>query len=284
MIAILVWGILFAWAIGAYFEWLCKTYPGVPGSCYSAIAITLRSKHLNSWSYYLQVYMVTVLTFQFMFTPGWLVHYFYKARRKVETLSVLQAETELKLLKSQIHPHFLFNVLNSIYALSLKKSDKTPEIVLRLSDCLRYLLYESGQEKVSLAKEIKFLQDYIAIEKIRMAHPENISLKINGYVENYVISPALLLPFVENAVKHGFNRIADDCWVQIEINIHPESDKLDFICRNSFLLSDKEKPGGIGLQNVRKRLELCYPGQHQLTIQTKNNIFEVNLNLKLSAT
>lgn len=284
LLALFMWGIIFAWAIGYYHDWLYENYPGVPNTCYSSIDLAMRYFHPDDWSYYKQMYLSTVLLTQFIFTPGWLVHYFYKARRKVETLSALQAETELKLLKAQIHPHFLFNVLNSIYALSLKKSDKTPEMVLRLSDCLRYLLYESGQERVPLAKEIKLLQDYIAIEKMRLTHPENISLQMNGATNDYVISPALLLPFVENAVKHGFNRIADDCWVQIEMNIRPSDDTLDFICRNTFHAPpDKKKPGGIGLQNVRKRLELCYPGQHQLTIQTKNNIFEVDLSLKLNA-
>lgn len=283
--ALFIWGIIFAWAIGYYQDWLYENYPGVPNTCYSSFDLAMRYFHSDNWSYYAQMYLSTVVIIQFIFTPGWLVHYFYKARRKVETLSALQTETELRLLKAQIHPHFLFNVLNSIYALSLKKSDKTPEMVLRLSDCLRYLLYESGQEKVPLAKEIKLLQDYIAIEKMRLAHPEKINLQVNGSINDYVVSPALLLPFVENAVKHGFNRIANDCWVQIGVYIRPVDDTLDFICRNTFhdKLPDKKKTGGIGLQNVRKRLELCYPGQHDLMIQTKNNIFEVNLNLKLSA-
>ena len=228
----------------------------------------------------------SVLTTQLLFSLGCLMQYFFKERRKYEQLEKRQLESELMLLKSQINPHFLFNVLNSIYSLSLKKSDAAPGAILKLSDILRYMLYESRQDYVPLDKELQMLRDYIDIEKIRLARKEAISLDIPNEPAKGHIAPAMLISFVENAVKHGLDSRMENAFVTIKVGVEGES--LRFNCRNNYLPRNAgsehtNKAGGIGLENVKKRLELIYPQKHHLKITNENNIFEIDLTLKLNA-
>ncbi|CAN5771503.1 hypothetical protein BH11BAC7_BH11BAC7_27130 [soil metagenome] len=209
-------------------------------------------------------------------------NYFIENKAK-EVIMQKQTEMELLLLKSQINPHFLFNVLNSIYSLSIKKSDKTPEVVMRLSDILRYMLYESNTKYIGLRKEIQLVLDYLEIEKMRNSGNENIRVELNGDFDKNTIAPLLLLPFVENAVKHGTNSMIRDSYIYVSVSC--VENKFIFICENSFkqvIQTSLDTPlGGIGVGNVKRRLELAYPNHSRLSISSKDNIFSVKIELTL---
>ena len=188
---------------------------------------------------------------------------------------------ELKFLKAQIHPHFLFNTLNNLYALTLKKSSKAPEVVLKLSELLDYMLYECNVPKVTLEKEINMLENYIALEKIRYGDDLKVDFNIDNNVKGILISPMLLLPLVENSFKHGVSGEIHAKW--IEIDLKAENEILEFSVENS---RDSNKTNnketyteGIGLRNVIRRLELIYKDKHQLKIDDKGKSFKVLLSI-----
>jgi LytS/YehU family sensor histidine kinase len=184
---------------------------------------------------------------------------------------------ELQYLKKQIHPHFLFNTLNTIYGFALKQSKDTPEIILKLSNLLDYILYQVNKPKVSLKEEVLHIKEYIELEKIRFQDTLKIAFTSNKIPENIQISPMLLIPFVENAFKHG--NLIDD-FLTIEVTIYLIEDELNFSIRNTFLNSEKEEnKNGIGLKNIQKRLNLLYKNKYELNINNKNNWFEVNLKI-----
>jgi two-component system LytT family sensor kinase len=189
-------------------------------------------------------------------------------------------ETELKFLKNQINPHFLFNTLNNIYSLARKKSDKTPEIVMRLSKLLRFMLYESGRETIPIADEIRILEDYVQLEKIR--YNERLQLSFEQHIDdlNQLITPLILLPFVENAFKHGVSETTDD--TRIDIRIALQNGQLSFSVNNSHNgQNGSELHEKIGLANVRRQLELMY-SDFALDIDNQTNSFNVALQINLN--
>lgn len=192
-------------------------------------------------------------------------------------------EAELKFLKSQIHPHFLFNTLNNLYALTLKKSDKAPEMVIQLSNLLEYTLYSGKENEVALNEELKQIKGYIDLEKLRFGKRLKINQEINGNVEGLLIAPLLLLPFVENSFKHGVS--TDLKAPSIDLKVTVNENRLIFSVSNSCsgepwkYESYKE---GIGLKNVKRRLELLYPQRHTLKINQTKDLFDVNLILELN--
>ena len=185
---------------------------------------------------------------------------------------------ELAFLKSQINPHFLFNSLNSIYSLAYQKSDTTPEAILKLSEIMRYMLYESNDNKVDLAKELQYLQNYIDLQKIRFGNKAFVDFKITGEVGNQKIVPLLLIAFIENAFKHG---VASDPDAPIRLLINLDGTKLHFYMENKKHTNNRDNEGGIGLNNVQRRLDLLYPGNYSLTIQDETNIYTCELSLVL---
>ncbi|RKD91529.1 sensor histidine kinase [Mangrovibacterium diazotrophicum] len=203
------------------------------------------------------------------------------ANRQYETELKLR-ESELKLLRAQIHPHFLFNTLNNLYGLTLEKSDLAPELVLKLSDLMDYMLYKCNKPKVKLGDELDHLKNYIEIERIRYGEKLKLDFRIDGQTEELEIAPMLLLAFFENAFKHGVSKSLEKPFVDIRLNI--AGAKLELNIKNSCeTTSPKEEDytHGIGLKNVRKRLELIYPG-HNLQIVNKANTFEIDLILNLT--
>lgn len=275
---------VFALIIGYYSEWLITRYPLANKANYITFGLIDRKFAPGSWDYFSNIF-IDVGGVVFLFVLGCLMQYFFKERKRTELLQKKQLESELMLLRSQINPHFLFNVLNSIYSLSLKKSDLTPQIVLKLSDILRYMLYESKADHVSLEKEISMLQDYISIEQVRLVQKDAIHIDVEGPLQSYVIAPALLISFIENAVKHGLDSRAEDAFVKIHITMDPQTDILHFDCLNNYKsLNGKvhtKKAGGIGLENVNKRLSLIYGDKQELSITDNNELYEVNLQIKL---
>jgi len=186
---------------------------------------------------------------------------------------------ELNSLKTQINPHFLFNSLNSIYSQALAKSDQTPETVLELSNLLRYMLYEVGEEKVPLAKEVEMLENYIELQKLRLEAGCNVGFTVLGDLEGVMIAPLLLFPLVENAFKHGLKDASEQAFIDIQLKIGAG---IVFCIKNKLGQIDdveKGKYGGIGLENVRRRLELIYPNSHEFEILKTATDFEAKLKL-----
>ena len=208
----------------------------------------------------------------------------YREKQNANELKQQKTEAELNLLKAQIHPHFLFNTLNNLYSLILEKSPLAPEIVLKLSGLLRFMVYESLASQISLSKEISLIKEYIDLEHLRYGDRLDISVQFNGEIENKAISPLIFLPLIENAFKHGVSNQLDQCW--ISLHMHIESEELDFKLINS---KDPETMmaaapfGGKGIENVKKRLNLVYPGKHHLEIINQHEAFIVSLQLTLES-
>jgi sensor histidine kinase YesM len=191
-------------------------------------------------------------------------------------------EAELKLLKAQVHPHFLFNTLNNLYGLTLEKSDEAPKLVLQLSEILDYILYRCNDKQVPLQEEINNLKNYIEIEKIRYSEKLELKTDFQKKVEPLKIAPLILLPFVENAFKHGVSNFPGVAFVTIKISLLEKT--LIFTIKNSknpLAKKTESYSRGIGLVNVRKRLDLIYSGKYILSIDEQEDTFSVNLTLEL---
>lgn len=190
-------------------------------------------------------------------------------------------KTELSLLRSQVSPHFMFNVLNNMVALARKKSDLLEPSLIKLSSLMRYMLYESDEEKVYLEREIEYLQSYIDLQQQRFGKNVKVNVNMDIADPHYQIEPMLLIPFVENAFKHGTGLIED---AVIDIRLQAEKGLLRFCVGNKYDGSAtdlKDKTSGIGLPNVQRRLNLLYGNKHQLLIAKKDNWFEVNLEIRM---
>ena len=226
-----------------------------------------------------ELYVVTFVT-AFKITLD-----FIKEHKRVTDLEKVNLKTELLFLKTQISPHFFFNTLNNINSLALEKSNKTSKIILKLSELMRYLLYETKHKRQSLENEILCIQNYLDLEKVRHDDSLEINMAISGDIQNKTIAPILLLTFIENAFKHGAN--ANIGYVKIDINFTVIEDFLYFTISNPMPAKTKQDPffdysSGIGLKNVKKRLELGYQkNDYKLTIKEKNNMFVVSLKIKV---
>ena len=201
-----------------------------------------------------------------------------KIRKDLETQKL---RAELSYLKMQVNPHFLFNALNNIYSLAVtEKGKRTGESIMKLSELLRYVLYEKedDQNKVSLEKEIRHINSFIDLIKLRYENDVNIKFSIEGDVQQKRVAPLLLFPLIENAVKHG---IVNDTTKPVEVDLKVENGSLNFMIsnyKNSYL---KDEQGGIGIQNVQKRLDLLYPNQYKLKVDDSTEKFIVDLQLPL---
>jgi hypothetical protein len=203
------------------------------------------------------------------------------SQNKVLELQKENLQLELNALKSQVNPHFLFNTLNNIYSLALRKSEHTPEMILKLSNMMRYLLYECNAPLVPLQKEINFISNYIELEKIRHAQNVRIDFSLSGNPDDSEIAPLLLIPFIENSFKHGVNAQMGKGWVDIRLNAMNKKLSLSVVnsrAENNNGGSEK----GIGLKNVRKRLELLYPDKYQLKVEPLEEKFSVNLTIDIN--
>ena len=192
-------------------------------------------------------------------------------------------EAQLKLLKSQIHPHFLFNTLNNLYGLTLEQSDRAPDVVLRISDMLDYMLYRSDAPRVPLTGEVEHLRNYLALEQLRYADRVQITFETEGTLDAAAIAPLLLIPFVENSFKHGVSQSSGTSWVHLHLTLR--DGVLVFIVENSKGREPAADPRsvseGIGLDNVKQRLNLLYPDRHTLVITEQEHDFKVVLTLHL---
>ena len=193
-----------------------------------------------------------------------------------------RVQAELKALKAQINPHFFFNTLNSIYSMSLDKDGRLPGTILQLSELMRYFLYESGEDLVSLSKEIHVLNDYIALQRIRSDEKLQVRAEIEEDTGHRKIAPLLLITFVENAFKHGAKGSTGSVFINIKLIMVENT--INFRIENNKGVVDetgKEDHGGVGLDNVKRRLELIYPQRHKLLVENSKKIFSVELQLQL---
>jgi sensor histidine kinase YesM len=214
-----------------------------------------------------------------------IIKHIYDYRKLIESTQKMRIEkqaAELTYLKSQTNPHFLFNTLNNIYSLSRDKSDLAPESILRLSDILRFMLYETGGEYITLEQELKIINDYIALEKLRYDESLNINFKFKIEDIKQPLPPLLLIPLVENAFKHGVSETRDKPFVDIYLS--SDKKQLEFIVKNSAEGATGESPvkENIGLSNIRRQLELLYK-VYDLTLQQSDNVFTAYLKINLAS-
>lgn len=201
----------------------------------------------------------------------------YKNEKIRYQLETEKLKTELDFLKAQVNPHFLFNTLNNIYALAYKDSGNTAECIMKLSDILRYMLYESNAEWVLVSSEIHYLNLLLSLQEMRIDGPMMLKFSVSGVADKYTIAPLILISLVENVVKHGILNDADNPAL---IKIKIDNDGLNLFTRNKIDHAAKDTHGGIGMINVKRRIELLYPGKHNLVIDTDNIYYTVNLNLQ----
>ena len=226
-----------------------------------------------------ELYVVSFVT-AIKITADWL-----QENNKLHNLEKRQLTTELKFLRSQVSPHFFFNTLNNIYSLTLEKSDKAPEVILKLSELMRYLLYATNEQRQDLTNEIDCIQNYIDLERIRFDDSLEVDMQLSGNLEHKKIAPMLLIPLIENCFKHGASQNIGKMHIDIEIKV--VGDELFFRVSNTIpkkrdYSNSYPRGGGIGLSNVKKRLELGYErNDYDLKIFEKNNTFNVELKLKV---
>lgn len=230
--------------------------------------------------------MAIVFPFLFSMFASLALHFmraWYQREELDKARAAERMSAELAFLRSQISPHFLFNVLNQIVALSRKQPELVEPTVIRLSNLMRYMLYEANQALAPISKEIEYLQSYIALQQMRFRDQLKVDFEVKGDLHLWEIAPLLLIPFVENAFKHGTGLIQDPfIWVHLDLN----KDLLTFAVENQYqpsLSNAKDETSGIGLENVRRRLTLLYPDRHALRIHTENGRFKVQLQIARSA-
>lgn len=191
-----------------------------------------------------------------------------------------KTEAELSFLKAQVNPHFLFNTLNGIYSLAIEKSDNTADAVARLSGMMRFVTSEAGNDFVSLEKELNYLTNYIELQKIRFGNTVDLTVEIKGSTIGKKITPLILITFIENAFKYGVNP-EEDSFIKISIEIIGNNLSLKVVNKIVQVQPAKVAATSLGIENTRQRLEYIYPGQYDLNIEEKENLFSVFLNIKL---
>ena len=242
----------------------------------SRIVMSEVIRHLGFYSRSSQFLIVFIAGTGFKAVSQW-----YAEKQRSQELEKSMIQAELSFLKSQIHPHFLFNSLNSIYYLALSKDDKAPEAILSLSNFLRFVTTESNQNLIPLEKEVKMLEEYIHLQNLRTSEKFELLFHVKGDLRKCSIMPLTFIPFVENAFKYGISAHID-CFIHIDIEV--ENNFLEFTCGNSIVsgINNRKHSDGIGLENIRKRLELTYPERHSLTINNAGEVFNVKLQIDLA--
>lgn len=226
----------------------------------------------------IDVIPVTVILSGFKFAWDALIK-----QREVETLKSVVQQSQLQFLKSQINPHFLFNNLNNLYSYAIENSPKTPEIILELSSVLRYMLYETKTAFVPLRKEIEQMKHFISLNELQIEERGEVNFQTQNSRADYQIAPLILIVFIENAFKHSTASLSDNIIIDIKTTLS-DNGIFKFTCRNNHQSESNTDnlTKGIGLENVRRRLQLLYPNTHNLSIVHDENWYEVDLELKLT--
>ena len=270
--AIVFWYLIQTLLLTAIFSTVAKP-PALSNNTFTGLLLRHYSNYLIAFAIFIAFYYFVDIYDQ------------QKGLKKLEQYKTEKIGLESSFLKSQVNPHFLFNTLNNIYALSMKKSDQTKVIIERLESLLHYMLYECKADLVPLENEFTFTDSYIALEKLR--HKEDqctVTVEINGDASHKKIAPLLLINFLENAFKHGTKTSFGKSWINLQIDINEEL--VHFKLQNSKPFNVvgqaiSEYKGGIGLKNVKRRLEILYPQRHELAINNLKDRFEIDLSITL---
>jgi sensor histidine kinase YesM len=205
--------------------------------------------------------------------------WFYQQWKWMKTIESKKTKAELSLLKSQINPHFFFNTLNNLYGLVIEKSDDAPNVILKLSDIMRYTIYMGKEDFVPLKDEIEYLKNFIELHKIR--YQKRVDIVFNhDYEIDYQIAPLLFIIPLENAFKHGVESLTEDAYIHINIKI--DASVVYFDIENNFEARESSETAGIGIQNLKQRLKLLYPDKHKIKIDVKNSIYKLELKIKMT--
>jgi two-component system, LytTR family, sensor kinase len=221
-------------------------------------------------------YLIVALYTMFYFLRAW-----YEQQRLAQELLRDKAVAQLELLKSQVQPHFIFNTLNNIYSLSLKNNPRTSDLIYRLSSLLSYMLYDSRHEFIPVSKEMEYIHNYIELEKIRYGERLDVSVNCFDSVDQFTIPPLLILPLVENSFKHGVSNDVGNSWIRIDVSV--KDDWLTVKIENSRtaeVLNGHAVYKGIGMENVKKRLEIIYPDRHEFKCMSEGQSFLTILKIK----
>ncbi|MGZ5222159.1 MAG: sensor histidine kinase [Chitinophagaceae bacterium] len=210
-----------------------------------------------------------------------LMKYWYVKEQRNLQLQKENAESQLQLLKAQVHPHFLFNTLNNIYSYTQNTSPVASRLITGLSDLLRFILYETNKPLVPLSKELQMMRDYIDLEKIRYGNKLDLHISLPDKTDDLYIAPLLLLPLIENCFKHGTSNVLEQPWISLQINLQGKQMHMKLLNGKINEPKKAEQPLGIGIQNVEKRLNLLYPGKHDFLITDDQEVFIVNLKIEL---
>jgi len=225
---------------------------------------------------YLKVKQETPFYIFFIPIPIFFFLWVFEQWKWIQELKKEKSKTELSLLKTQINPHFFFNTLNNLYALTVKSSPQAPEVILKLSDMMRYTIYDGEKETVKISEEIAYLNNYIELHKIR--YRKSVEITFNHNIDtNLNIPPLLYIILLENAFKHGIETLAENAF--IHVNLYDNDDFIYFEIENNFDPNEITNSKGIGLQNLKRRLSLLYKQQHELNIDITNNIYKTLLKI-----
>jgi sensor histidine kinase YesM len=219
---------------------------------------------------------IMVFTSMIKLTANW-----YDLENKRKQLENEKLTAELNHLKSQINPHFLFNTLHNLNYLTMQKSDEASAVIIKLSNIMRYMIYEANKHSVPIANEISYMRDYIALEQIRLNNQFELDFDIKGLNENIQIAPLLLITFLENAFKHGVSDRINNCWIKVELSASEKH--VHYKVSNSKVPKGQQQvPSGFGLNNLKKRLNLQYPDKHKLLLNDDKEQFNIDLTIELT--
>ncbi|MDR1356420.1 MAG: sensor histidine kinase [Tannerellaceae bacterium] len=258
-------------------------FPRRPLDLFPPQGAPLRQGMISRWQLYgMRMHNPTIqFLFVFIISAGLKVlTQWYREQQQLMEMEKSKIEAELSFLKTQMHPHFLFNCLNSIYYMTLSKDDKAPKTVLSLADFLRFVITESDSSLIPVEKEINMLKEYLNLQRLRISEKFELSFEGEGDFGEYSIMPLTFIPFVENAFKYGISAHSN-CF--IHINIRMENGMLAFACDNSVMpaVKDRARSSGVGLENIKKRLALAYPQRHSLEISEDSLAFHVKLQIRI---
>lgn len=243
---------------------------------------TYQRHYFYSTFYIVEISIITLFITIFIGMVRFAVDWFELSARQKETENE-KLTAELNFLKAQINPHFLFNTLNNLYYLAYTQSPNTTEVIEKLSQMMRYMIYDSNYAQVPMSKEIEYMRNYISLEKLRLNNQIPIEFEVQGNPQEVLIAPLIFITFLENAFKHGVSNNYPGAWVNILVKV--DGKECTYQVENSKIPSSKpeaEEKSGIGLQNVKRRLELSYPENYKLDIEDKSDRYCVNLKLTLS--
>lgn len=266
--ALVFWGVF-----GYFLNYFFRAYVLFPVSD----ILDYKSTNRNPWATnsYLAMNVMAGFGSMIVLFKNWM-----EKQRAFLTAEKEKMNAELQLLKAQVHPHFLFNTLNNIYSFSLENSPKTPLMVLQLSSLLSYVLYDCSANEVLLEKELEIMKNYIELEKERYGNKLDVSVNLEGEIKGQYIAPLLLLPFLENAFKHGTSEQLEKPWLSMDVSVKQQV----LHCKIVNSKEDEARHGtnGIGISNVKKRLVYLYAGKHELKLMDEGSFFVVSLLLELN--